>query len=114
MKKLRSEFVSEERASAMRELGAEVIRVKGNYDASLKECLRKSKENNWEIVQEETFAPILYVMKYDSLDNAVALQNGVPQGLSSAGTQSCHTANYSPTNNFPPNRCSGIIGHVCV
>jgi aldehyde dehydrogenase (NAD+) len=35
------------------------------------------------IVREETFAPILYVMGYDSLDEAIALQNGVPQGLSS-------------------------------
>ena len=36
-----------------------------------------------EIVQHETFAPILYVMKYSDLDAAIALQNGVPQGLSS-------------------------------
>jgi len=36
-----------------------------------------------EIVCHETFAPILYVMKYDSLEGAIALQNGVPQGLSS-------------------------------
>jgi aldehyde dehydrogenase (NAD+) len=36
------------------------------------------------LVCEETFAPILYVMSYDTLDEAIALQNGVPQGLSSA------------------------------
>lgn len=36
------------------------------------------------IVQEETFAPILYVLAYDTFDEAVALHNGVPQGLSSA------------------------------
>ena len=59
-----SEFVSEERASAMRELGAEVIRVKGNYDASLKECLRKSKENNWEIVQDVSWENYMDVPKY--------------------------------------------------
>ena len=42
-------------------------------------------ENHFEIVQEETFAPILYVMKYSGdIDNAIALQNGVKQGLSSA------------------------------
>jgi aldehyde dehydrogenase (NAD+) len=41
-------------------------------------------ENHFEIVQEETFAPILYVMKYKTLDQAIALQNGVKQGLSSA------------------------------
>jgi aldehyde dehydrogenase (NAD+) len=36
------------------------------------------------IVKEETFAPILYVLEYDAFDEAIALQNGVPQGLSSA------------------------------
>ncbi|MDB6167515.1 MAG: gabD [Verrucomicrobia bacterium] len=41
-------------------------------------------ENAWSIVQHETFAPILYVMSYRTLDEAIALQNGVPQGLSSA------------------------------
>lgn len=41
-------------------------------------------ENHFEIVQHETFAPILYLIKYNSLQEAIALQNGVPQGLSSA------------------------------
>lgn len=41
-------------------------------------------ENHFPIVQHETFAPILYVMKYKTIDEAIALQNGVPQGLSSA------------------------------
>ncbi len=41
-------------------------------------------ENDWAIVQQETFAPILYLIKYDSLEEAIELQNGVPQGLSSA------------------------------
>lgn len=41
-------------------------------------------ENHWPVVQRETFAPILYVMKYNTLDEAIALQNGVVQGLSSA------------------------------
>ena len=36
------------------------------------------------VVQTETFAPILYVLTYDDLDEAVALQNGVPQGLASS------------------------------
>jgi len=39
---------------------------------------------NIPMVQEETFAPILYLMKYRRFDEAIALQNGVPQGLSSA------------------------------
>ncbi len=41
-------------------------------------------ENHFEIVQEETFAPILYLIKYSTIEEAVALQNDVPQGLSSA------------------------------
>lgn len=40
--------------------------------------------NDMAIVQHETFAPILYVMKYNDLDEAIAIQNGVVQGLSSA------------------------------
>ena len=47
-----SEYVSEFRAKAMRSFGAEVIRVKGNYDNSLKECIIQSKKNNWQIVQD--------------------------------------------------------------
>ena len=40
--------------------------------------------NDWDVVQEETFAPILYVMKFKSLDEAIGMHNDVPQGLSSA------------------------------
>ena len=40
--------------------------------------------NEFQIVQDETFAPILYVMKYSELEEAIAIQNGVKQGLSSA------------------------------
>src|SRR3954465_13359829 len=36
------------------------------------------------IVQQETFAPILYIIKYKEFDEAIAIQNGVPQGLSSS------------------------------
>ncbi|WP_053406140.1 aldehyde dehydrogenase family protein [Persicobacter sp. CCB-QB2] len=41
-------------------------------------------ENEYKIVQEETFAPILYLISYNSLEEAIAKQNDVPQGLSSA------------------------------
>ncbi|MBA3829493.1 MAG: aldehyde dehydrogenase family protein [Taibaiella sp.] len=40
--------------------------------------------NEWPIVMHETFAPILYLMKYSALDEAIAMQNSVPQGLSSS------------------------------
>jgi aldehyde dehydrogenase (NAD+) len=41
-------------------------------------------QNQWNIVQRETFAPILYVMTYRTLDEAIQMQNAVPQGLSSS------------------------------
>lgn len=49
----------------------------------VKPCIIEAK-NEFHIVQEETFAPILYVMKYSSIEEAIAMQNGVPQGLSSS------------------------------
>lgn len=49
----------------------------------VKPCITEA-ENHYEIVQHETFAPILYLMKYKTLDEAIAMQNSVPQGLSSA------------------------------
>jgi aldehyde dehydrogenase (NAD+) len=41
-------------------------------------------ENHYDIVQHETFAPILYIMKYKTMEEAIAMQNDVPQGLSSS------------------------------
>jgi aldehyde dehydrogenase (NAD+) len=41
-------------------------------------------KNEWPIVQQETFAPILYLIKYKTLQEAIAMHNGVKQGLSSA------------------------------
>ncbi|NDE05248.1 MAG: aldehyde dehydrogenase family protein [Flavobacteriia bacterium] len=50
----------------------------------VKPCIIEA-ENHFAIVQHETFAPILYVMKYTGdVHEAIAMQNGVPQGLSSA------------------------------
>ncbi|MBK1896461.1 L-piperidine-6-carboxylate dehydrogenase [Chryseobacterium paridis] len=49
----------------------------------VKPCIAEVK-NSYEIVQHETFAPILYLIKYKTLDEAIAIQNDVPQGLSSA------------------------------
>lgn len=61
-----------------------VLKGKG-YESGcyVKPCIAEAK-NHYEIVQHETFAPILYLLKYKTLDEAIALQNGVPQGLSSA------------------------------
>lgn len=49
----------------------------------VKPCLIEAK-NEMQIVQQETFAPILYLMKFKTLDEAINMQNAVPQGLSSA------------------------------
>ncbi|HVW14738.1 MAG TPA: aldehyde dehydrogenase family protein [Mucilaginibacter sp.] len=49
----------------------------------VKPCIAEV-ENHYNIVQHETFAPILYLVKYSELSEAIAMQNGVPQGLSSS------------------------------
>lgn len=62
----------------------EVLKGK-NYASGcyVKPCIAEV-ENSYEIVQHETFAPILYLIKYKTLDEAIEIQNDVPQGLSSA------------------------------
>ena len=49
----------------------------------VKPCIAEV-EPQFEIVQHETFAPILYILKYKNVDEAIAIQNNVPQGLSSS------------------------------
>jgi aldehyde dehydrogenase (NAD+) len=44
----------------------------------------RGADNAWPVVQRETFAPILYVMRFGELSEAIAMHNAVPQGLSSA------------------------------
>ena len=53
-------------------------------------------QNDWEIVQKETFSPILYVITYKTIEEALAIHNGVPQGLSS----SMFTTNVSNAERF--------------
>ncbi|HOY40656.1 MAG TPA: aldehyde dehydrogenase family protein, partial [Chitinophagales bacterium] len=62
----------------------EVLTI-NNYESGsyVKPCIAEV-DAQLPIVQTETFAPILYLMKYDNLEEAIALQNAVPQGLSSA------------------------------
>ena len=47
-----SEYVSKTRSKVMEDLGADVVRVKGNYEKSLMECIKQSTKNNWQIVQD--------------------------------------------------------------
>ncbi len=49
----------------------------------VKPCIAEAKPQ-YQIVQHETFAPILYLLKYKTIEEAIAIQNDVPQGLSSA------------------------------
>ena len=57
------EYVSDARGKAMEDLGAEVIKVKGNYEKSLIECIKQSTENNWQIVQDVAWKDYMLVPK---------------------------------------------------
>jgi aldehyde dehydrogenase (NAD+) len=61
--------------------GGSVLERKGNF---VEPTIITGVKNSDEIVQTETFAPILYVMPFKTLDDAIAMQNDVPQGLSAA------------------------------
>ncbi len=55
--------------------------------------------NDWDIVQQETFGPILYLLTFKDIDEAIAIQNGVAQGLSSAiFTDNLQNAEYFLSN----------------
>ncbi|CAN5305754.1 aldehyde dehydrogenase family protein [soil metagenome] len=60
--------------------GGQVLDRAGNYV----EPAIVQAENDWDIVQEETFAPVLYLIPFATLDDAIAMHNAVAQGLSSA------------------------------
>jgi len=64
--------------------GGKVLSGKG-YESNcyVEPCIAEAR-NHFSVVQKETFAPILYLMKYHNIDEAIAMQNDVPQGLSSA------------------------------
>ncbi|PPK92107.1 aldehyde dehydrogenase (NAD+) [Kineococcus xinjiangensis] len=72
-----------------REAGGEVLvgggrrDVEGAEDGYYVEPAIVRMPAQTDVVREETFAPILYVLTYDTLDEAIELHNGVPQGLSS-------------------------------
>ncbi len=64
--------------------GAEVLSGAGYESGCYVKPTIIEAENHYEIVQHETFAPILYLLKYDTIEEAIAMQNGVNQGLSSS------------------------------
>ncbi len=60
--------------------GGDVIKSEGHF---VQPTLVRA-QNHWDIVQQETFAPVLYVISYNKLEEAINIHNSVPQGLSSA------------------------------
>ena len=74
-----SEFVSEARGQAMADLGADVIKVKGNYEKSLIECIKQSTENNWQIVQDVAWKDYMLVPKYTMAGYTVMMKEIVNQ-----------------------------------
>ena len=74
-----SEFVSEARGKAMSDLGADVIKVKGNYEQSLIECIKQSTENNWQIVQDVAWKDYMTVPKYTMAGYSVMMREIIDQ-----------------------------------
>ncbi len=72
--------------AAVRKAGGEILFGGNRLDGpgNFVEPVIALAKNEWDIVQEETFAPILYLISYKELDEAIDYQNGVAQGLSSA------------------------------
>ncbi len=64
--------------------GGEVLSGPGYENGTYVVPALAEAENHFKIVQEETFAPLLYLIKYTTIEEAVAINNNVPQGLSSA------------------------------
>jgi diaminopropionate ammonia-lyase len=74
-----SEFVSDARGQAMTELGADVIKVKGNYEKSLIECIKQSTDNNWQIVQDVAWKDYMIVPKFTMAGYSVMMKEIVDQ-----------------------------------
>jgi len=74
-----SEYVSEARGQAMANLGADVIKVKGNYENSLIECIKQSTNNNWQIVQDVAWKDYMLVPKYTMAGYTVMMKEIIDQ-----------------------------------
>ena len=74
-----SEFVSDARGKAMADLGADVVKVKGNYEKSLIKCIKQSTENNWQIVQDVAWKDYMVVPKYTMAGYTVMMKEIVDQ-----------------------------------
>ncbi len=74
-----SEYVTDARGKAMADLGADVIKVKGNYENSLIECIKQSTLNNWQIVQDVAWKDYMLVPKYTMAGYTVMMREIVNQ-----------------------------------
>ncbi|MDA9598783.1 diaminopropionate ammonia-lyase [Candidatus Pelagibacter sp.] len=74
-----SEFVSDARGKAMADLGADVIKVEGNYEKSLIECIKQSTNNDWQIVQDVAWKDYMTVPKYTMAGYTVMMKEIVDQ-----------------------------------
>ncbi len=74
-----SEYVSDARGQAMAALGADVIKVNGNYEKSLIECIKQSTNNNWQIVQDVAWKDYMLVPKYTMAGYSVMMKEIVDQ-----------------------------------
>ena len=74
-----SEHVTDARGKAMEALGADVVKVKGNYENSLIECIKQSKENNWQIVQDVAWKDYILVPTYTMAGYSVMMKEIVDQ-----------------------------------
>jgi diaminopropionate ammonia-lyase len=63
----------------MSDLGADVLKVKGNYEKSLIECIKQSTENNWQIVQDVAWKDYMLVPKYTMAGYTVMMKEIVDQ-----------------------------------
>ena len=74
-----SEYVTDARGKVMSDLGADVIKVKGNYESSLIECIKQSTKNNWQIIQDVAWKEYITVPKYTMAGYAVMMKEIVDQ-----------------------------------
>ena len=74
-----SEYVTDARSKVMSDLGADVIKVKGNYESSLIECIKQSTKNNWQIIQDVAWKEYITVPKYTMAGYAVMMKEIVDQ-----------------------------------
>ncbi len=104
-----SEFVSDARGKAMSDLGAEVIKVKGNYEKSLIECIKQSTENNWQIVQDVAWKDYMIVPKLTMAGYATMMKEIADQIKSD---QITHIILQAGVGGMAAAMIAGIVGYL--